>query len=177
MLRVRVTTISILHFFPTTGRTGTALSLAFHCRNVRRKNRPNATSTRAPGVYALDPEIAPVKTRLATKLAYPPGTPTVMPAIAAASRNLPRPGVSSVCSPIVSPPTITTTCLPPARMSGATSRAAGDAAILMRQELHRRVNASTPAGIGAGHAELRRRSRSAHRIILSNSSRGSIVAG
>ena len=55
----------------------------------------------------------------------------------------------------VSPPPITTTCLPPARMSvGPAERLAGDATVLLRQEFHREMDAGE---VAAGN----RRSRGA----------------
>ena len=55
----------------------------------------------------------------------------------------------------VSPPPITTTCLPPARMSGAVERLVADAAVLLRQEIHREVNA---VEIAAGDRQIARAS-------------------
>ena len=67
----------------------------------------------------------------------------------------------------VSPPPITTTCLPPARMSGdAVERLAGDAAVLLRQEIHREVNA---VEFAAGDRQVARGFGAAgqrHRVIL-----------
>ena len=55
----------------------------------------------------------------------------------------------------VSPPPITTTCLPPARIGcvGA-DRLAGHAPVLLRQEVHGEVNARE---IAAGHRQIARR--------------------
>ena len=59
----------------------------------------------------------------------------------------------------VSPPPITTTCLPPARMSARVAeRLLGDAAVLLRQEIHREVNAGE---IAAGDRQIARGFRAA----------------
>ena len=67
----------------------------------------------------------------------------------------------------VSPPPITTTCLPSARMSARIAgRLAGDAAVLLRQEIHREVNAGE---LATGDRQVARRFRAAgqrHRVIL-----------
>ncbi len=67
----------------------------------------------------------------------------------------------------VSPPPITTTCLPPARISWRIAeRLAGDAAVLLRQEIHREVNAGE---IAAGNRQIARGFGAAgqrHRVIL-----------
>ena len=56
----------------------------------------------------------------------------------------------------VSPPPITTTCLPPARMSAAPSSGSeDDAAVLLRQEVHREVDA---VEVAAGDRQVARAS-------------------
>ena len=75
-----------------------------------------------------------------------------------------RPGGTAVPmqSEPVSPPPMTTTCLPSARIGSTSSeRLAADAAVLLRQELHREVDAVAGRGRGsAGRAAFRRRRQS-----------------
>ena len=55
----------------------------------------------------------------------------------------------------VSPPPITTTCLPLARIGSLRAdRLAGDAPVLLRQEIHREMDAGE---IAAGHRQVARR--------------------
>ena len=60
----------------------------------------------------------------------------------------------------VSPPPITTTCLPPARIGSAPApRLAADAAVLLRQEVHREMDAVELAAGDRQVARLLRRRR------------------
>ena len=67
----------------------------------------------------------------------------------------------------VSPPPITTTCLPPARMSAAPlSGSLGDATVLLRQEIHREMDAGK---VAAGDREIAGGFRAAgqrHRVVF-----------
>ena len=76
----------------------------------------------------------------------------------------------------VSPPPITTTCLPSARIvRGVAERLGGDAAVLLRQEIHREVDA---VEVAAGDRQIAAAFGAAgqrDRVVWLSSSRGSIA--